>query len=83
MTFQICDKKRTLHSLQRHATLNDFFWSTEKLLSVDNLGLIYPWLDWTGSFADWICICKVFKYIRNIESLILDRRLDFKVEGFV
>ena len=35
--------------------------------------MIHPWLGWIGSLSDWICVGKVFKYIRNIQNLILDK----------
>ena len=30
----------------------------------------------------YVCIGNMFKYVRNIQTLILDHRSDFKVEGF-
>ena len=48
-----------------------------------NLSLIHPWLYWIGLFSDRLCIDKVFKYIRNMQNLVLGYKLNFKVEGFV
>ena len=72
LTFQIRNKKTNsaLSSKTYHFKL--LFWSIEEQLSVENPGLIHPWIDRIVSFSDLICIGKLFKYIQNIQHVIHD-----------
>lgn len=77
LTFQILNKNQIPHSLQRHTTLNIFVGLSKSNYQFISWEFRFGtcWLDQIGSFSDWICISKVFKYVKyiqNVQNLILD-----------